>query len=164
MRRPAYTGITCLSLRHRRSLSAPFVLSASDGDEEHQMAATSPGSQNRLLRDLSREDYRSLAPHLQHVALSLHDVLVERNKTNHHVYFPLAGLIGVHTIFADHVSLDMVGKEGMVRIFIAAGVKAPHARIAVKAAARQCVSQRRNFGSSPIEAARCSDTCIATPV
>ena len=96
------------------------------------MAATSPGSQNRLLRDLSREDYRSLAPHLQHVALSLHDVLVERNKTNHHVYFPLAGLIGVHTIFADHVSLDMVGKEGMVGIFIAAGVKAPHARIAVQ--------------------------------
>jgi CRP-like cAMP-binding protein len=96
------------------------------------MAATSPGSQNRLLRDLSREDYGSLAPHLQHVALSLHDVLVERNKTNQHVYFPLAGLIGVHTIFADHVSLDMVGKEGMVGIFIAAGVKAPHARIAVQ--------------------------------
>src|SRR6266404_6140464 len=96
------------------------------------MAATSPGSQNRLLRELSREDYRSLVPHLKHVALSLHDVLVERNKTNHHVYFPLAGLIGVHTIFADHVSLDMVGKEGMVGIFIAAGVKAPHARIAVQ--------------------------------
>ena len=96
------------------------------------MAATSAGLQNRLLRELPREDYRSLAPHLKHVALSLHDVLVERNKANHHVYFPLAGLIGVHTIFADHVSLDMVGKEGMVGVFIAAGVKAPHARVAVQ--------------------------------
>jgi CRP-like cAMP-binding protein len=96
------------------------------------MAATSAGLQNRLLRELPREDYRSLAPHLKHVALSLHEVLVERNKANHHVYFPLAGLIGVHTIFADHVSLDMVGKEGMVGVFIAAGVKAPHARIAVQ--------------------------------
>jgi hypothetical protein len=65
------------------------------------MAATGPGSQNRLLRELSREDYRSLAPHLKHVPLSLHDVLVERNKANNHVYFPLAGLIAVHTIFAD---------------------------------------------------------------
>ncbi|HVS55801.1 MAG TPA: Crp/Fnr family transcriptional regulator, partial [Casimicrobiaceae bacterium] len=92
------------------------------------MAATSAGLQNRLLRELPREDYRSLAPHLKHVALSLDDVLVERSKANHHVYFPLAGLITVHTIFADHVSLDMVGKEGMVGVFIAAGVKAPHAR------------------------------------
>ena len=96
------------------------------------MAATSPGSQNRLLRELSREDYRSLAPHLKQVALSLHDVLVERNKANNHVYFPLTGLISVHTIFADRVSLDMVGKEGMVGVFIAAGVTAPHARIEVK--------------------------------
>jgi CRP-like cAMP-binding protein len=96
------------------------------------MAATGPGSQNRLLRELSREDYRSLAPHLKHVPLSLHDVLVERNKANNHVYFPLAGLISVHTIFADRVSLDMVGKEGMVGVFIAAGVTAPHARIEVQ--------------------------------
>ena len=96
------------------------------------MAATGPGSQNRLLRGLSREDHRSLAPHLMHVPLSLDDVLVERNKANHHVYFPLAGLISIHTIFTDHVSLDMVGKEGMVGIFIAAGVDAPHARIAVQ--------------------------------
>ena len=58
-----------------------------NGNEEHWMAATSPGSQNRLLRGLSREDYRSLAPHLKHVPLSLDDVLVERNKANHHVYF-----------------------------------------------------------------------------
>jgi CRP-like cAMP-binding protein len=96
------------------------------------MAATSPGSQNQLLRELSREDYRSLVPHLKHIALSLDDVLVERNKANHHVYFPLAGLIAVHTIFADHVSFDMVGKEGMVGVFIAAGVRAPRARIAVQ--------------------------------
>jgi CRP-like cAMP-binding protein len=96
------------------------------------MAATSPGTHNRLLHELSREDYRSLAPHLKHVPLSLHDVLGERNKANNHVYFPLAGLISVHTIFADHVSLDMVGKEGMVGVFIAAGVTAPHARISVQ--------------------------------
>jgi CRP-like cAMP-binding protein len=96
------------------------------------MAATGPGSQNRLLRGLSREDYRSLAPHLKHVALSFDDVLVDRNKASNHVYFPLAGLISVHTIFTDHVSLDMVGKEGMVGVFIAAGVNTPHARIAVQ--------------------------------
>jgi hypothetical protein len=77
---------------------------------------------NGLFRELSREDYRKLAPHLKHVPLSLHDVLVERNKANNHVYFPLAGLISVQTISADHVSLDMVGREGMVGVFIAAGV------------------------------------------
>lgn len=59
-------------------------------------------------------------------------MLVERNKANNYVYFPLAGLISVHTIFADHVSLDIVGKEGTVRVFVAADVKAPHARIAVR--------------------------------
>jgi len=96
------------------------------------MSATSTGSKNRLLRGLSREDYRSLAPHLKHVSLSLDDVLVERNKANGHVYFPLAGLISVHTVFTDHVSLDIVGKEGMVGIYVAAGVKTPHARIAVQ--------------------------------
>ncbi len=96
------------------------------------MATTGPGSQNRLLRELSRDDYRSLSPHLNQVPLSLDEVLVERNNANNHVYFPLAGLISVHTIFTDHVSLDMVGKEGMIGVSIAAGVNAPHARIAVQ--------------------------------
>ena len=96
------------------------------------MATTGPGSQNRLLRELSRDDYRSLSPHLKQVPLSLDNVLVERNKANNHVYFPLSGLISVHTIFTDHVSLDMVGKEGMVGVAIAAGVNAPNARIAVQ--------------------------------
>jgi CRP-like cAMP-binding protein len=63
--------------------------------------------------------------------LPLDHVLAARNKQPSYVYFPLAGLISVHTIFSDHVSLDMVGKEGMVGVFVAAGVEAPHARIAV---------------------------------
>ena len=109
------------------------------------MATPGPGSQNRLLRELSRDDCRRLSPHLKHVPLSLDDVLVEPNKANNHVYFPLAGLISVHTIFTDHVSLDMVGREGMVGVFIAAGVQTLHARI----------------GSSRIEAAHCSGRCIA---
>ncbi len=46
------------------------------------MATNGPGSQNRLLRELSRDDYRSLSPHLKHVPLSLDDVLAERNKAN----------------------------------------------------------------------------------
>ena len=96
------------------------------------MPSAGARSKNRLLRGLSREDYRSLLPHLKHVALSLDHVLVEGNKANNYVYFPLAGLISVHTIFADHVSVDMVGKEGMVGVFIAAGVHAPLARIAVQ--------------------------------
>src|SRR5438477_465210 len=96
------------------------------------MGATGPNSQNRLLRTLSREDYRSLAPHLHLVALSLQDVLAESGKANKYVYFPLAGLISVHTVFTDHVSLDLVGKEGMVGVFIAAGVDAPCSRIAVQ--------------------------------
>jgi hypothetical protein len=61
------------------------------------MATPGPRSQNRLLRELSRDDCRSLSPHLKHVPLSLDDVLVEPNKANNHAYFPLAGLISVHT-------------------------------------------------------------------
>jgi hypothetical protein len=116
------------------------------------MAVTSPGSQNQLLRELSRDDYRSLVPHLKQVPLSLHDVLVERNKASNHVYFPLTGLISVHTIFADHVSLDMVGKEGMVGVFIAAGVTAPHARIAVQG--RLGTARRGETISDPRESKR----------
>ncbi len=81
---------------------------------------------------MSREDYRSLAPHLKHVTLSLDKVLVERNKANNYVYFPLAGLISVHTIFADRVSFDMVGKDGMVGVFVAAGVDTPRALISIQ--------------------------------
>jgi CRP-like cAMP-binding protein len=69
---------------------------------------------------------------MKHVVLSFDEVLVERDKANDHVYFPMAGLISVHTIFTDHVSLDLIGKEGMVGVFIAAGVDTPHARIAVQ--------------------------------
>jgi hypothetical protein len=125
------------------------------------MAAIGPGLKNRLLRELSREDYRSLAPHLKHVPLSLHDVLVERNKANNHVYFPLTGLISVHTIFADHVSLDMVGKEGMVGVFIAAGLTAPHARIEVQGSGSRN-ARRGETISDPRESKRLVATAHAS--
>jgi CRP-like cAMP-binding protein len=110
------------------------------------MPANGPRSKNRLLRGLSRADYRSLAPHLTQVHLPLDHVLGARNKPNKYVYFPLAGLISVHTIFSDHVTLDMIGKEGMVGVFVAAGVKAPRARIAVQGSGSAMRIPVKQFG------------------
>jgi CRP-like cAMP-binding protein len=84
-----------------------------------------PGGEahNHVLTVMSAADRAALAPHLQEVALSSGDVLVERGHRVTWVYFPLSAVVSVVTLMADGraVESDTVGRESAVGLLCALG-------------------------------------------
>ena len=80
---------------------------------------------NSILRALGDEEWRSLLPKMEHVKLSLKDVLYTPDDPIPYVYFPYSGVISMLTIMADGSAVEIatVGNEGMVGIpvFLGAG-------------------------------------------
>lgn len=77
---------------------------------------------NRILNALPPEEYDHLSPHLEHVTLSLRQVLYRPEQPFTHVYFPESGTVSIVSVFEDgrHVEVGMVGNEGMfgVNVFM----------------------------------------------
>ncbi|MDX6695340.1 MAG: hypothetical protein QOF02_2943 [Blastocatellia bacterium] len=84
---------------------------------------------NRILNELPPEEYESLSPYLQPVALQLGDVLYYPQDPTTHVYFLNRGTVSVITTFEDggNVEIGMVGNEGMFGLNVVLGsVDTPH--------------------------------------
>lgn len=71
---------------------------------------------NRILSDLSDEDYHRLALNAQEVSLKVADSLYEPNEPISSVYFMNTGICSVVTTMAEGTSIEVmiVGHEGMV--------------------------------------------------
>ena len=87
---------------------------------------------NQLLEELSHADYGQMFPQLSAVVLSFADVLAEPDATARYVYFPMSGLVAIHTATIGRPSLALVGSEGMIGSSLAAGVAAPFALVVVQ--------------------------------
>lgn len=98
------------------------------------MLKSGASAANELLEGLTRDDYRRVFPDLTKVDLSFADVLSQPNATAKHVYFPTAGLIGIHSDTISRASLVLVGREGMVGYAVATGVAVPQALVMVQGA------------------------------
>ena len=83
-------------------------------------------SVNRLLQRLPATERRRFELHANHVDLSAGSVLCEAGKRLSHVYFPHQGFIGLAAEAEPHevVHLGVVGEEGMLGLFVAAGANA----------------------------------------
>jgi CRP-like cAMP-binding protein len=84
---------------------------------------------NRILAQLSTEEYERLSPHLEPVPLSLGDVLYYPQQPVTHVYFPNRGTVSVISTFADggNIEVGLVGNEGMFGLNVVLGsVTTPH--------------------------------------
>lgn len=78
---------------------------------------------NRILRQLSPEEYAHLSPHLEPVTLSVGDILYYPNDPVTHVYFPNRGSVSIISTFADGggVEVGVVGNEGMFGVHVVLG-------------------------------------------
>src|SRR5918993_3124111 len=80
---------------------------------------------NQLLAGLAAEDFAALQSHLDPVQLQLRQVLFEPNQPIAHVYFPESGYTSVTTSTnGSKIEIGLIGREGMVGVPIALGVRA----------------------------------------
>ncbi len=80
---------------------------------------------NSLLAVLPREGYQLLLPRLESVTLKFGDVLYRPREAIRHVYFPIDCLVSLLTLVEGHLALEvgLVGREGMLGIPLALGVR-----------------------------------------
>jgi len=78
---------------------------------------------NQILEALPPEEYERLAPHLQHVELTVGDVIYEPYEPIEEVYFPNQAMISLVSLMADGATTEigLVGNEGMVGLPIFLG-------------------------------------------
>src|SRR3954466_4371825 len=77
----------------------------------------------RILSNLTDEDYQRLMPNLQPVNLPLGEVVYESSGRMDHVYFPITCVISLlHTMQDGSISeMGVVGNDGMVGIAVFLG-------------------------------------------
>jgi CRP-like cAMP-binding protein len=87
------------------------------------MSEASPQAVNRLLAALPDAEYQRLVPHLEHVPLSLKQVLYEVGEPIEYVYFPHRAIVSSLSTMEDGsmVEVGLVGNDGIVGIPAALG-------------------------------------------
>jgi len=80
---------------------------------------------NSLLAALPRREYQRLLGRLEPVTLTFGEILYEPGKPIRHVYFPTDSLVSLLTLVEGHMALEigLVGREGMLGIPVALGIK-----------------------------------------
>jgi CRP-like cAMP-binding protein len=79
---------------------------------------------NQLLAGLAAKDFAALQSHLVPVELDLRQVLIEPNQPIAHVYFPERGYTSITTnTNGSKIEVGLIGREGMVGVPIALGVR-----------------------------------------
>lgn len=86
---------------------------------------TKPQSEigNRLVAALPCEEYERLLPHLEHVSLTLGEVVYESGERQEHVCFPINSMISMLYTMQNGASAEIgvVGNEGLVGIALFMG-------------------------------------------
>ena len=82
-------------------------------------------TRNQLLAAFPAEDFAALQSHLEPVELELRQVLIEPNQPIAHVYFPEHGYTSITAnTNGSKIEVGLIGREGMVGVPIALGVRA----------------------------------------
>ena len=104
-------------------------------------AAPEPGHapdphQNHLINALPDEDYRRLAPHLEHVQLKLGTVLYEPGMKMRYVYFPTTAIVSLLYVLESGSSAEIaiVGNEGLLGVSLFMGGESTPSRAVVQSA------------------------------
>ena len=92
--------------------------------------------QNALLAALSKIDAGRWEGKLQHVDLSLGDVVYEAGQAQSHVYFPTTAIVSLLYVMLDGASAEIavVGREGVVGIALFMGGESTPSRAVVQSA------------------------------
>ncbi len=88
------------------------------------LSETSAPNINRLLGTLPEADLQRLMPELKLVTLHQGDILHEPGATQHHVIFPISGIVMLLNLMEDGSSAEtaMIGNEGLIGVPVFLGV------------------------------------------
>jgi CRP-like cAMP-binding protein len=91
-------------------------------------------AENSLLAVLPRKIYQRMQPQLEPVTLKFGDVLYHPGESIRQVYFPIDSVVSLLTLVGGHLALEvgMVGREGMLGIPLALGVRQSPVRALVQ--------------------------------
>jgi len=100
------------------------------------MSPTSDPLRNRLLAALPMDEWQSWGPKLEHVKLSLGQVLYESDCPQSHVYFPANSIVSLLYVMENGASAEIavVGNEGVVGISLFMGGESTPSRAVVQSA------------------------------
>lgn len=100
------------------------------------MTRTRDPFRNRLLAALPQTEWQSWGPKLEHVKLSLGDVLYESGGPQSHVYFPADSIVSLLYVMENGASAEIavVGNEGVVGISLFMGGESTSSRAVVQSA------------------------------
>jgi len=109
---------------------------ASRAPEAPPAPAAPDPHQNHLLDALPASDFERLAPHLEHFALDLGDVLYEPGVQMRYVYFPTTAIVSLLYVMEDGASAEIaiVGNEGILGISLFMGGESTPSRAVVQSA------------------------------
>lgn len=84
----------------------------------------SAAAQNLLLTKLPAEVFSAISEKSDIVRLSLRDVVLERDQTIEHVYFPTTAMVSLLSVLADGTAIEVltIGHEGMLGLPLFHGV------------------------------------------
>ncbi|MDR3428197.1 MULTISPECIES: Crp/Fnr family transcriptional regulator [Silvimonas] len=91
---------------------------------------------NQLLAALPQEEWQRWAPQLEHIDLSLGQVLYESGSKMSHVYFPTTAIVSLLYVMENGASAEIaiVGNEGIVGISLFMGGESTPSRAVVQSA------------------------------
>ena len=91
---------------------------------------------NHLLAALPPEQWQRWLPHLEHVEMSLGQVLYEPGSTLSHVYFPTTTIVSLLYVMQNGESAEIavVGNEGVVGVSLFMGGDSTPSRAVVQSA------------------------------
>jgi CRP-like cAMP-binding protein len=119
------------------------------------MTTSADSRQNELLAALPHTAWQRWLPQLQHVEMTLEQVLCETGRTSSHVYFPTTALVSLMSTMRDGAVAEVanVGNDGMVCLEQIIGGLSTTTRAVVRIAGRglrlPAQVMREEFNRSP---------------
>jgi CRP-like cAMP-binding protein len=100
------------------------------------MDASTDPRHNQLLAALPRKQWQRWLPHLEHVTMSLAQVLYEPGETLSHVYFPTTAIVSLLYVMRNGESAEIavVGNDGVVGVSLFMGGDSTSSRALVQSA------------------------------
>jgi CRP-like cAMP-binding protein len=111
------------------------------------MITIADARQNHLLAALSDDILLRWLPNLEWVQMPLGEVLYESGEKVDFVYFPTTAIVSLHYVLGDGASAEIavVGKEGVVGIFVVMGNGATTSRASVQSGGQGMRMPAREF-------------------
>jgi CRP-like cAMP-binding protein len=100
------------------------------------MDASTDPKHNHLIAALPHDQWQRWQPHLEHVELSLGQVMYEAGSTLSHVYFPTTAIVSLLYVMhnGESAEIAVVGNEGVVGVSLFMGGESTSSRARVQSA------------------------------